>query len=128
MFRWLTNWYIDRQVAKERANLPVVDVRSLLERISEENHLAPEARYFLETRDQRFISLNPPHMTSEGVETVSLIVTWSRDGIPAWETEQPAKNLAERLARHRDLEAVLLLRRSLDSFVGYYVRVRPKPQ
>lgn len=123
MFRRLTDWYIDRLVAREQANLPVVNLKSLLERIGEE---IVGAQLFLETRDQRFVPVNLQHPNSDGLEITSLVVTWSREGIPPWETEEPAKNLAQRLSGRAGISAVVLLSRRLDSFVGYYVRIRPE--
>lgn len=123
MFRRLTDWYIDRLVAREQANLPVVNLKSLLERIGEE---IVGAQLFLETRDQRFVPFNLQHPNSDGLEITSLVVTWSREGIPPWETEEPAKNLAQRLSGRAGISAVVLLSRRLDSFVGYYVRIRPE--
>lgn len=124
MLRWLTNWYIDRLVTKERADLPVVSVQLLLDEIAKE--IRDGALLFLETRDQQFVPLNHEKVSKQDLEFVSLIVTWSSEATPAWKTEEAAKALAERLASHGNIDAVVLLSRSLDSFVGYYVRVRPK--
>lgn len=98
-------------------------MRSLLDRIGEE---ILGARLFLETRDQRFVPVNLQHPNSVGLDIISLVVTWSREGIPPWETEEPAKNLAQRLAEREDISAVVLLSRRSDSFVGYYVQIRPE--
>ena len=124
MFRRLTDWYIDRLVAKQRANLPVVDARSLHERIAGE--IPAGGSFYLETRDQRFVPVDLQQLNSEGLDSISLIVTWSGDGIKPWETEEPAKEVARRLSERSDIEAMVFLSRRLDAFVGYYVRIRPK--
>jgi hypothetical protein len=123
MFRRLIDWYIDRLVAKERLNLPAINWRSLLDGISEE---IQGSAVFLETRGQRFVPVDSLDSNSEGSDIVSLVVTWSHDGVEPWETKEPAKNLAQALSERDAVVAVVLLSRSLDSFVGYYVRIRPK--
>lgn len=122
MFRRLTDWYIDRLVAKELAALPVIDWRFLLDGISEE---IQGSSIFLETRDQHFVSVNSGDPNRGNLDIVSLVITWSHDGVQPWKTEEPAKNLAWALSERDDLSAVVLLSRRLDSFVGYYVRIRP---
>lgn len=123
MFRWLTDWYINRLVAKERANLPAINWRSLLDGIAEE---IQGSSVFLETRGQHFVPVTSQDSNSVGLDIISLVVTWNHGGVQPWETEEPAKNLAKKLSERADVSAVVLLSRSLDSFVGYYVRIRPK--
>lgn len=124
MLGWLTEWYINRLVAKQRAELPAIDWRSLLKRV--EDAFQGRASVLLETRDERFISAESQGSNSGDLEFISLIVTWSREGLKPWETEEPARQLAQVLSQCDDVTAVLLLSRRLDSFVGYYVRIRPK--
>lgn len=124
MFRRLTEWYLDRLIAEEKASLPNVDARDLLDRITFATHA--EDLFYVETRDERVLPLNPDQPNSEGLDVVSLIVTRSRDGILPWDTEEPAETLADRLSDRDDISAIVQLSRRLDSFVGYYVRIRPK--
>jgi len=123
MFTRLMDWYVDRLVAKEHASLPAIDWRSLAGKINEE---IEECSVFVETRDKRFVPVNPQDPNSKELDAVSLIVTWSHHGVKPWETEKPAKDLAEDLSERGDVSAVVLWSRSLDSFVGYYVQIRPK--
>lgn len=118
MLNWLSGWYIDRLIAKERESLPPIDWRALTRTLGE---AIEDGRVFLETRNQRFVPMGSLGSDSEGLDIVSLVVTWSHEGVRPWETEQA---LVERLSERSDVSAVLLLNRCVDSFVGYYVRIR----
>lgn len=74
MLKWLSDWYIDRLIAKERESLPQVDWRSLTSKLGE---AFEDGRVFLETRDQRFVPMGSLESDSEGLDIVSLVVTWS---------------------------------------------------
>jgi hypothetical protein len=61
-----------------------------------------------------------------GIDAVSLIVACVAIGRAPWEMRQSAEQLARTLSETLRLEALVLLRRDLELFSGYYVRVRPQ--
>jgi hypothetical protein len=104
-----------REEAQSNASL---NWRELLERIEPE---LSGYTVFLETESGRFL---PLASQSQGEEVVGLIISYIRDGLSPWETEQPVKQLAQRLSVRVGLIPTVLLSRSPESFVGYYVRIR----
>lgn len=124
MFQFLTNRLLDHIISKERARIPKLNPSSVHSAIHQE--IKPGASLYLESRDRTFTPWNPSDPDNHASDIVSLIVTWSRDGVLPWNTEQPAKDLQDKLAYHPNIEAMLLLSRDPDSFVGYYVQIRFK--
>jgi hypothetical protein len=103
---------------KAQNNVPS-QCRELLERIEPE---LSGYTVYLETESGRFLPL-ASKTPGEGV--VGLIITYIRDGLSPRDTEQPVKQLAQRLSARLGKIPPVLLSRSLESFVGYYVRLRP---
>jgi hypothetical protein len=103
---------------EEGQGIAAVDWRALLKRVE------PEIRgctVFLETAAGRFVALAPEPQADD---VVGLVVTWTRDDMSPWATEVPAKELAQSLSA-LGVNALVQLNRSLESFAGYYVSIRP---
>jgi len=118
----LFDWYIERKVRSERANLPAVDWTSLHASVA-----GPGAGYavFVEMRDGRLASTDDPRLEAERGDIVGLAYTWLDDR-PRGESEEPAQRLAQALAPRRDLLVSLYVNRSsIELFTGHYVSVRP---
>jgi hypothetical protein len=109
----------DDTAAEDVRSEPAVDWRSLLERVLP---AIGSRTVFLELADGRFARSTPEPRPGD---VVALAITWADEGLTAWDTEAPARRLAEELSARPGLEACMLLNRDPDSFVGYYVRVRP---
>jgi hypothetical protein len=78
---------------------------------------------FLETKDGRHVPPDDVASSSQVQDVVALALVWLHDNVPASDTEEPATQLAARLSKRCGLEPVILLSRSTESFVGFYVRV-----
>jgi hypothetical protein len=80
---------------------------------------------FVEMRDGRIVSGDS--LLADGAEedAVSLVLTAAGPHVSAWDTEEPAAHLAAKLSELPGLEAIMLVNRDPEAFVGYYVRVRP---
>jgi hypothetical protein len=122
MFGKLLDWYIDRKVRQEREAEPAIDWKAIHDSIRED---IDGYTVFLETRDGRFVLPSSHRAESRRDDVVALIVTWMEEGIRPWETEAPAEALAETLSTRAGLSAYVQVSRSLESFAGYYVEVRP---
>ena len=120
MFGKLLDWYIDRRVRQERAAVPPIDWKALHERIRNE---VQGYTVLLEMRDGTLVPLDDRRL--EDNDIVGLAVTWLYEGVPPPATEEPAEALAKTLGEGHGVEAWVQVSRSLESFVGFYVRVRP---
>ena len=120
MFGKLLDWYIDRRVRQQRASVPAIDWKPLHERIRNE---VEGYTVFLEMRDGSLVRLDHPQANARDI--VGLAITWLYDGVPPPATEEPAETLAKTLSEGHGVEAWVQVSRSPESFVGYYVRVRP---
>jgi hypothetical protein len=79
---------------------------------------------YLETRHKGFIPMNSSEVNDQKKEVVALIVTPAKNGIPAWETEVPAKKLVEEIKNKTEKTCTLLLSRYYKTFVGYYAQIK----
>lgn len=119
----LLDWYIARKVAEQRRTLPAIDWQALHESIKDD---VEGFSVYLEMRDDRFLPISDPSADAAArADVVGLVVAQLIDGVPPWETEEPAQALAERLSTRPHLTAIVQLSRRAEAFVGYYVRVRP---
>ena len=105
----------------QRRRMPALRWRPLYEAIQQE---ASEHPIYLEHRNRSFLRVDSSTTRVDDANVVALAVSLWRDGTPVWEMEAPAKELAERLARKLGVQAFVLIRRDLDSSLGYYVRLR----
>ena len=112
---------LDVWVWWQRRRVPALAWRSLYEAIQPE---ASEHPIYLEHRNRSFVRVDSSTTPVDDANVVALAVSLWRDGTPIWEMEEPAKELAERLVRKLGVQAFVLIRRDLDSFLGYYVSVR----
>jgi len=78
---------------------------------------------FVETRAGQFVRVEK---ATDSLDVVGLALAWVQEDVPPWEMEAPAKALLGQLSDVADIETMILLSRSVDSFAGYYVRVRSK--
>ncbi len=76
---------------------------------------------FLETMNGEFVI---PHQLSEDQEVISVIVAYVKEGVNPWDTEVPAKYMAEKLSRIIGRELPYLVSRPLNADVAYYVCIR----
>jgi hypothetical protein len=77
----------------------------------------------VETRSGHFVRVDS---AATSLDVVGLAIAWLHAGVNPWEMEAPAQELLERLSDIPNIEAIMLLSRSVESFAGYYVRVRPQ--
>jgi hypothetical protein len=77
---------------------------------------------FCEVANGRLQPLQPDSLPSDAA---AIVVTFVRKGLRGWESEEPARQLSERLRDRWGLSPLVLISRDPDSFVGYYVRVAP---
>ena len=101
---------------QNRTGAPV-DIESLLAKVRGETN---GYTLFLETKDRSFVAVES---ATEIQDPVALVATWIQNGVPPWETEEPAKQLTHRLLERCGVRALVLLSRDPNSFVGYYVRI-----
>jgi len=118
MLNKLVDLYINWRVRRERNAVPAIDWKALHNRVAEYVGNYP---IFVETRDRRFLPING----DKGDDIVALVVACISEGAPPWESREPARNIAEKLSKEPDLDALMLVSRDPESFVGYYVRVSP---
>ena len=76
---------------------------------------------FLEKMNGGFVL---PEELGEGQAVVSVIVAYAHDGVNTWETEAPAKHMAEKLSGVLGKELPYLLSRNPKPYAGYYVCLR----
>jgi hypothetical protein len=75
---------------------------------------------FLETSASQFI----PLACKPQDNVVGLVITYVREGLSPWETKEPVNELAQRLSARLGVNTPVLLSRSPESFVGYYISIR----
>lgn len=121
MINKIIDIFLNRKIKKIRKTLPAIDWKYLYKEIEK---FVIKNDIYLETRHNGFIPLNSSQANDPKTEIVALIVTPAKDGLPAWETEEPAKNILEIIRNNTNRECNLLLSRDYNSFVGYYVQIK----
>jgi hypothetical protein len=81
---------------------------------------------FLETRDDRRLPVSDRLHDASGADVLSLIIACIRDGVAPWDTEEVARDMANRLSARQGLSALPLISRDPITYVGWYVRVRQR--
>jgi hypothetical protein len=103
-------------VTAEQKPNPPLKWQELLKRMEPE---LPGFTVFLETPDGEWRSL----ASIKNEQVVYLVIACIRDGISSTKTEEPIRDLAERLSTRVGVKALVLLSRRLEPFSGYYLRV-----
>jgi hypothetical protein len=110
-----------RLAERELAHLPSLpwhDVAIALGRLLDAHSV------FLELRDGRCVRADDGTAGGCEADVIGVRLTAAGAGVPAWDTEEPARDLLEQLRSRVGVEAPLLLSRDASVFVGYYVRLR----
>ena len=56
-------------------------------------------------------------------QTLSFAIAYDVEGVEPWQTEIPARHMAEKLGNVLGRELAILLSRSADHYAGYYVHI-----
>jgi hypothetical protein len=120
MFHWLIDRYFDLRRVRYRRKLPAFEWQPLLDQIREQIR---EYTVFLETRNHGFVSLEDFIARPRGSDVVAVAIAYVADGVAPWDTETPARVLADRLSPTLGFTPLIFSSRDPDSFVGYYVRI-----
>ena len=98
--------------------LPPIDWRADLALI--QPHVESHTVYVL-ARSGEWLSLSS---ADDSIDAVALVVAYENEHTKPWETEVPAKHMAEKLSRQLGKEQMLQLSRNPTGYAGYYVHVR----
>ena len=119
MFKKMINRWIDREVQLEREALPLLDWKATLKEIS---HLLEENAVYLEERAGGLITQE--EHSRQPRDIVGMAIAIADKDLKPWETEEPASLLATKVSNYLGREAILLISRDTNLFVGYFVLVR----
>lgn len=120
MLSKLGDWYYDWIVRRERKKLPVLDWAPLVDELS---RVIEDHSVFLETRYDGFVTLEAVQSGSVDTDIVAVAVALVSDGLEPWQTEAPAKLMAEKLSEHFGKPMPRQISRQWQVFAGHYVRV-----
>ena len=105
--------------ASQAEGAAIADYSSLVRRVSP---MLDACAIMAEMDDGRFL----PLAEGQRLESVvGLVAAPVHDGQSLWRTDAPAKELANAMSTQLGVSAVALISRRFDSFVGYYVSIRP---
>lgn len=115
----ILDFFDKRALTKERDALVAIEWEPVVRRI--EGHVGDHSIY-LETRHSGFVK-PASEAIPQGEDVVAAAVVYQVDGVEPWETERPAREMAESLSQLLGRQFPVLLSREYWSFVGYYVRI-----
>ena len=104
---------------KSKQETPVIDWQGLVDSIypHKESH-----SIFAVSEGDVWILIEAP-ATDIPADTLGLTVAYDVEGVEAWDTEVPAKYMAEKLSNILDIELSYALSRSPDHYAGFYVDI-----
>jgi hypothetical protein len=118
MFTKLIDTIIVKLTGGSERQPEAIDWKSVVSKI--EPHIESHS-IFLEKRNGSFVL---PEQLNQGEQVISVIVAYAQKGINPWETEAPAKYMAEKLSGILGIELPYLLSRNPELYAGFYVCVR----
>ena len=121
MNHWISDWFFNLLNRGLRKKLPKIDWEKTYNEIEE---VIDGNNVYLETRLNGLIPIDSQIQNGFENEIVALIVTPAKDGIPAWETEEPAKKIVNDIKNKTNRNSLLFISRDSKYFSGYYAQIK----
>jgi len=120
MFSNIVDVFDSYMSKRERRALPELEWQPLVRKL--QPHIETHS-IFLETRHNGFVPLPSGSDSVASAEIVAVVVALVDEAIETWDTEGPARAMAEKLADVVGHPLPVMISREYRSFAGWYVRV-----